>query len=265
MNNRYLGAVIIAPFILFLFLGGIYLKYAIMFISLMGMYEFYNAVKKKNITPISKVGYLICIIYYISLGNKINYKFIFLLLIIVVFLLMCMSVLDLKYNFIDISITLLGFLYPAIFFSFIVIINNLNYGNYLVWFIFISAWICDTAAYYSGKFFGKNKLCPKLSPKKTIEGSIGGIIISTLFCTLFGIFCLHTGVPISIYHYAIMGVLCSIFSQFGDLFASSIKRYSGIKDYSNLIPGHGGILDRFDSVLFSGIVVYFYLIFSNLL
>lgn len=265
MNNRYLGAVVIAPFILFLFIGGVYLKYAIMIISLMGMYEFYNAAEKKGIKAINKIGYIICIAYYISMGHEVNYKFIFLSLMISIFVLMCTAVLDLKYNFIDISITVLGFLYASVFFSFIVLVNNMNYGRYLVWIIFISSWICDTAAYYSGRFFGKKKLCPELSPKKTVEGSIGGVAGSTISCTLFGIFAVHMGVPVHIYHYIAIGILCGVFSQFGDLFASSIKRYAGIKDYSNLIPGHGGILDRFDSVLFSGVIVYYYLIFANLI
>ncbi|MCH3963991.1 MAG: phosphatidate cytidylyltransferase [Clostridium sp.] len=264
MNNRYLGAVVIAPFILFLFVGGIYLKYAIMILSLMGMYEFYKVSEKKEVKAINKVGYLMCIAYFISMGYEVNYRFIFLVLMISIFVLMCTVVLDLKYNFIDISITVLGFLYVAVFFSFIVLVDNVNHGEYLVWTIFISSWICDTTAYYSGRFFGKRKLCPELSPKKTVEGSIGGVAGSTISCIIFGIFAESMGVPIQIYHYIAIGILCGTFSQFGDLFASSIKRYAGAKDYSNLIPGHGGILDRFDSVLFSSFIVYYYVIFANL-
>lgn len=265
LNNRYLGAVIIAPFILFLFIGGIYLKYLIMILSLLGIYEFYKTTKEKQIKPISIIGYLICIVYYIFINYHMNYKFIFLFLIIAVFITICIPVLDLKYNFIDAAVTVFGFLYVGVFFSYIVIVNQSDYGKYLVWLIFISSWVCDTAAYYSGRIFGKNKLCPKLSPKKTIEGSIGGIIGSTVICGLFGIFCAYRGVPIHLYNYIAIGILCGIFGQFGDLFASSIKRYAGVKDYSHLIPGHGGILDRFDSVLFSGFIVYCYLIFLNLI
>lgn len=264
MNSRYVGALIIAPYILFLFLGGIYLKYSVMVLAVMGMYEFYRAASKKGSNPISKIGYFMCIIYYIYIGNPVNYKIVFLMIIISLFALMCISVLDLKYNFMDISITVMGFLYPAVFFSSIVYVNNLNFGNYFVWLIFISSWICDTSAYYSGKVFGKKKLCPRLSPNKTVEGSIGGIAGSTIACTLFGAFSIYMGVPVLIYHYIGIGILCGVFSQFGDLFASSIKRYAGIKDYSKLIPGHGGILDRFDSVLFSGIIVYYYMIFLKL-
>ena len=261
MNNRYLGAFTLIPFILILFLGRIYLKYGIMIISLMGMYEFYKVIKQKNINPINLIGYLLCISYYITLRVKPNYEFIFFAIIVSIFMMLCIPVLDVEYNFLDVATTLFGFLYVAVFFSTIVLVNSSSYGNYLVWIIVISSWCCDTAAYYTGKFLGKRKLCPKVSPKKTVEGSIGGIIGSAVACGIFGFFSIQRGVPISFYHYIIMGIICGAFCQFGDLAASSIKRYVGVKDYSNLIPGHGGILDRFDSILFSGVIVYYYLTF----
>lgn len=261
MNNRYIGALILAPFIIFLFLGGIYLKYGIMILSLLGMYEFYKVVKSKNIQPITVAGYLLCIVYYIMLNKTIDYRISFFLLIITVFIIMCIPVLDTDYNFIDISITILAFLYVAVFFSFIVLVNNKTYGNYLVWLIFISSWLCDTTAYYTGKAFGKRKLCPKVSPKKTIEGSIGGMLGSTIACGVFGYVINSSGVSIPLYHFFLIGATCGVFCQFGDLTASSIKRYVGVKDYSNLIPGHGGILDRFDSILFASVVVYYYITF----
>ncbi len=225
------------------------------------MYEFYKVVKNKDIHPVEIIGYLLCLIYYIPLLNTISYKNIFYIVILSVFILLVIPVINLKYNFIDVAITLLGFLYIPIFFSFIVLVNNKTYGNYLVWLIFISAWLCDTTAYYVGKYFGKNKLCPKVSPKKTIEGSIGGIVGASLACTIFGIIIFKFGVNIEIIHYVLIGIICGIVCQFGDLVASSIKRYAGVKDYSNLIPGHGGILDRFDSILFSSVAVYYYLTF----
>ncbi|NFV11393.1 phosphatidate cytidylyltransferase [Clostridium sporogenes] len=261
MNSRYIGALVLAPFVIFLFIGGVFLKWGILALSLGGMYEFYKVVKNKDIHPIEIIGYLLCLIYYIPLLNTINYKNIFYIVTLAVFILLAIPVINLKYNFIDVAITLLGFLYVPIFFSFIVLVNNKNYGNYLVWLIFISAWLCDTTAYYVGKYFGKNKLCPKVSPKKTIEGSIGGIIGASLACTIFGIIIFKFGVNIEIIHYVLIGSICGIVCQFGDLVASSTKRYAGVKDYSNLIPGHGGILDRFDSILFSSVAVYYYLTF----
>jgi len=261
MNNRYIGALIVAPFLIFLFLGGIYLKYGVMVLSLLGMHEFYKVIKEKNINAISSAGYLLCLIYYITLGKDINYKLIFFMLVITVFIIMCIPVLDIKYNFIDISTTILVFLYVAIFFSFIVLVNGKINGDYLVWIIFISSWLCDTAAYYTGKAFGKKKLCPAVSPKKTVEGSIGGILGSATACVIFGFIINSKGIYIPIYHFFIIGIACGAFCQLGDLSASSIKRYVGVKDYSNLIPGHGGILDRFDSILFASVVVYYYLTF----
>ncbi|AUM96209.1 TPA: phosphatidate cytidylyltransferase [Clostridium botulinum] len=261
MNSRYIGALVLAPFVIFLFIGGVFLKWGILALSLGGMYEFYKVIKNKGIHPIEIVGYLLCLIYYIPLLNNINYKNIFYITTLAVFILLAIPVINLKYNFIDVAITLLGFLYVPVFFSFIVLVNNKAHGNYLVWLIFISAWLCDTTAYYVGKYLGKNKLCPKVSPKKTIEGSIGGIIGASVACTIFGTAIFKFGVNIEIIHYILIGLICGIVCQFGDLVASSIKRYAGVKDYSNLIPGHGGILDRFDSILFSSVAVYYYLTF----
>jgi phosphatidate cytidylyltransferase len=130
-------------------------------------------------------------------------------------------------------------------------------GEYgiLVWHIFLTAFGTDIMAYFTGYAIGKHKLCPKISPKKTIEGSIGGILGSVLLCGLFGYFV----IPGLLLHCIIIGVLGGVVSQFGDLTASIFKRKMGIKDYGNLIPGHGGILDRFDSVLFTAPMVYYYI------
>lgn len=255
-NSRYLGAMMIAPFIIFIFLGGIYLKTFTILLSVLGMYEFYKSIKVKQFKPITFLGYMMLALYYIT-GN--DYSILSYIIIISTFLLLCVPVLDVKYTVVDVSLTFLGFLYIGIFFSFIHLVNVKQGGEYLVWLIFIASWLCDTAAYYSGRFFGKRKLCPKVSPNKTIEGSLGGMIGSTLACGVFGIIIYKYFNSIPIYHYFIIGAICGVFCQFGDLVASSIKRYVGIKDYSNLIPGHGGILDRFDSILFAGTIVYFYL------
>lgn len=247
-NNRYLGAVMIAPFIIFVFLGGIYLKGFVFALSVMAMWEFYRALKKKEFKPIASIGYILLIIYYL-LNN--NFEIMMYVLVIATFILLIIPVINLKYTFIDVALTLLGFMYAGMLFSFVYMVNTKMNGQFLVWLIFIGSWLSDTAAFYSGKLFGKNKLCPKVSPKKTIEGSLGGMIGATLFSGFFGIIVSMYIYIMPIYHYFLIGALCGIFGQFGDLVASSIKRYVGIKDYSNLIPGHGGILDRFDSILFS--------------
>lgn len=259
MNKRYLGALMLSPIIIFLFLGGNILKYGIMVLSLMGMYEFYKVNKEKNINAISALGYILCIIYYFSIEKSINYNLTFNLVIITLFILLCIPIINIKFNYIDLAITIFGFLYVGVMFSFIPLISLKENGNMLLWLIFISSWMCDTSAYYVGLRIGKRKLCPNVSPKKTIEGSIGGLLGSTISCGVFGLYLYSKGVNIPLYHYFIIGALSGVFSQFGDLTASSIKRIAKVKDYSNLIPGHGGVLDRFDSILFSSFIVYFYL------
>lgn len=278
MNKRYIGAIILTPLALFLLLGGTYLRVLIAILSLLGMYEFYKVIKSKEINPISVVGYIMCIIYYIVLSNNMDFKYTILIFTFAVFIMFCIPTINTKYNFIDISVTMLGFIYVAVFFSFIVLVNiknktvlntNVDIGRYFVWIIFISSWMCDTAAYYSGKYLGKqgkHKLCPKVSPNKTVEGSIGGMLGSTVSCMIFGQLINTYGtnmklLHISLIHYAFIGILSGIFSQFGDLAASSIKRHVNVKDYGKLIPGHGGILDRFDSILFSSVIVYYYVSF----
>lgn len=265
MDKRYLGAAILAPFLIFLFLGGMYLKGLVFVLSLLGMYEFYKVIERKNIHAIKPLGYALCIAYFFNLEKAFDSNMLIYLLIAAVFVCLCIPVINVKYTFVDSAVTILGFIYVAVFFSFIVLVNNKPDGKYLIWLIFISSWVCDTGAYYSGRYFGKggkHKLCPKVSPKKTVEGSIGGLFGSTIGCIIFGIIINNNfGVNIEIYHYMIIGFLNGIFGQFGDLAASSIKRYVGAKDYSNLIPGHGGILDRFDSILFASVVVFYYLTF----
>lgn len=260
INKRYIGAVFLAPLLLFLLLGGIYLRAFVFVLSILGLYEYYSISKKKEIHPMSIVGYVLCAVYYIFIDYN-NYKLLMFCIVISVFLMFCIPIINTKYNYIDISVTILGFIYVGVFFSFIFLTSKFNHGEYLVWLIFIASWVCDTSAYYAGRFLGKNKLCPKVSPKKTVEGSLGGLIGSVVACTVFGAVIHNFGVNISIYNYIIIGALCGVFSQCGDLAASSIKRHVGVKDYSNLIPGHGGILDRFDSILFSSVIVYYYLSF----
>lgn len=149
--------------------------------------------------------------------------------------------------------------YPAALFSFVYLTRDLTYGVYLVWIIFISSWICDTCAYLTGMAFGKHKLAPVLSPKKSVEGAVGGVAGSALVGALFAWIML---VPVAqdysvIWLVALIGAAGAVISQVGDLAASAIKRNHGIKDYGKLIPGHGGIMDRFDSVLFTAPVIYY--------
>jgi phosphatidate cytidylyltransferase len=264
MDKRYLGALFMSPFIIFLFLGGSYLKYGLLIISLTGLYEFYKTVKFKNINPISLVGYTLGVIHFLVIGQH-GLAVMFFLVILANMIALCIPVIFTKYNFLDVAITIFGYIYIVIPFSLIYLVSTFFHGRYLIWLIFIASWACDTFAYYTGKNFGKTKLCPRVSPKKTVEGAFGGFIGSVAACGIYGIVVSHYVAIMPLYNYFIIGGICGVFCQFGDLTASSIKRHVGTKDFSNLIPGHGGILDRFDSILFASVIVYYYLTFIMVL
>ncbi|GAA0861543.1 phosphatidate cytidylyltransferase [Paraclostridium tenue] len=252
MVVRIIAALALIPLLLFVIYGGLPLYIAEAIIGIIGLDEFYKAFKSKSIQPISILGYLFAI--YLSIKNifklQTEYTYIF---VFILFLIGIVYILSNKKNIIDFSITFIGIFYIPIFLDYIVLtINNFRLGGIYVWLIFIISFMTDTFAYFSGYLFGKHKLIPSISPKKTIEGSIGGILGSTICCIIFGyIF------KLDITHMILVGSIGSIVAQFGDLFASAIKRYVGIKDYGKLIPGHGGILDRFDSVILVAPFVYY--------
>lgn len=151
-----------------------------------------------------------------------------------------------------------SFVYAPVMFSFIYQTRELKCGIYLVWMIFISSWICDSCAYLTGILIGKHKMTPKLSPKKSIEGAIGGVAGSALVGALYGYFIVEKVVaeqPVT-WVFAFISGIGAMISQIGDLAASAIKRNHEIKDYGHLIPGHGGIMDRFDSVIFTAPMIY---------
>ena len=159
-----------------------------------------------------------------------------------------------KYNLADVCILFAASFYILMGFNSIVILHDNEEGGHVLYLaIFISAWITDVFAYFCGMLFGrggKHKLIPDVSPKKTVEGSIGGTVFCVLAMMLFGWICNHfTEYNSNILMFAIGGALASIVAQIGDLLMSYIKRYYGIKDFSQLFPGHGGVLDRFDSIL----------------
>ena len=147
--------------------------------------------------------------------------------------------------------------YVIISFASIVLLRAEHNGNYLYLLVFIGSWVSDTGAWFFGRLFGKHKLIPEVSPKKTVEGAIGGVLSAAAAFVLYG-FIIHRMDAALAPNYlvlAIAGMICAIVSQFGDLIASLVKRHYGIKDYGKLFLAHGGVLDRFDSVLFVAPVI----------
>jgi phosphatidate cytidylyltransferase len=239
-------------------LGGNILFAVIMAISLIGMMELYRIVKVNN-SILGIVGYLACILFdFIILLHYESYE----LLLLVSFLLLIMITYVFtypKYQIEAVAIVFFGLFYVAVMLSFVYKVRMLTGGALLVWLIFIGAWGSDTCAYLVGVLIGKRKIFPKLSPKKSLEGCIGGVVGATLIGFIYATIFKNSivGVENPQLAYAIICGASSIISQIGDLAASAIKRNHEIKDYGTLIPGHGGILDRFDSILFVAPIVYF--------
>ena len=227
-------------------------------ISLIGMMELYRIVKVNKALP-GILGYLAGISYYFLIYFKWN-EYLVLLFIVFLMLLMMIYVFSYpKFQIEQIAIVFFGLFYVSIMLSYIYQVRILEDGALLVWLIFIGAWGSDTCAYCVGMLIGKRKIFPRLSPKKSLEGCIGGVVgaalIGFIYATIFkGDI---TGIDNPQLVFAIIGACSSVISQIGDLAASAIKRNHDIKDYSNMIPGHGGILDRFDSIIFTAPVVYY--------
>ncbi len=280
------SVVILATILFFGFAGGPLLAVFLGVISCIGYLEFTKATKVRpnpdKLSGFEKIGLTGIILYYLLLlitddalpfltgvtgwlfktQGAFNY---FTVLVLFIFVLSIVSMFMVfiftfpKHNITQITHAVFGMIYVAMTLSFIYYIRELPNGIYLMWLVFISSWVCDTCAYMFGMLLGKHKLTPKLSPKKSVEGAIGGVVGSGIVGALFGwLYAVCTDSSYGII--AIFAVICvvgAVVSQCGDLTASAIKRNYDIKDYGKIIPGHGGILDRFDSVIFTSPMVFF--------
>jgi phosphatidate cytidylyltransferase len=246
------------PLLAIVFIGGRLLLVACFAIGIMGIREFFRGFENLNIKPSHMVANISILgLYAIILFAPAKYQFYMLwIMAVIVMSLLCLFDIEHKEPA-DAMATLTGIFYVIFFSSHVTLVEQTGEYGVMVWLIFLTAFGTDIMAYFTGYALGKHKLAPKISPKKTIEGSIGGILGSVIFCAVFGYFV----IPRLLAHCIVLGALGGILSQFGDLTASIFKRKMGIKDYGNLIPGHGGILDRFDSVLFTAPMVYYYIIF----
>lgn len=267
MFKRVASSVIGFPIVALLLLLGNQLTIDITFaiVAIICLKEFYSAFENKNIKPMKSIGYcmaiLIAFLHVIPQDYIITYsKFVMPVIITILFIKIIIT--QMKVNLVDMAITLFSILYITGFLTFIPLTRSLPHGKLFIWYIFFVAWGTDTFAYLVGVKFGKHKFT-SISPKKSIEGSIGGIIGATAICSLYTYYLNNfQGLNINYLYIIISGIVLSILSQIGDLSASSIKRFNNVKDFGNLIPGHGGILDRIDSVIF--IAPWIYLIFSFL-
>lgn len=252
------GIVLVIVLIATVGLGGDLLFFLLLAVSLIGMTELYNVVGARQ-TLLGVVGYLAAAVYYcfLYIGELEHVMMISLLFLVA---LMAVYVFSFpKYRAEQVMTVFFGLFYVAMMLSFVYQTRMLpQEGGVIVWLIFLSSWGCDTCAYCVGMLIGKHKMAPKLSPKKSIEGGVGGILGAALLGALFALAMNHwAGADVVVWECALICGAGGAISQIGDLAASAIKRNHDIKDYGKLIPGHGGILDRFDSVIFTAPVIFY--------
>ncbi len=241
-----------------------------------GLFEYFRGLRFRGYAPIDAPAYLAVILlqfaaWNVSKGHLIN--FIPVILAVSTIGMMIYAILRKnKEPLVNISLTIFGVIYVGWLFSYLVFLRCLPgvvrvplpfgnhfpaaaHGAWLVLYVFATTWGADAGAYFAGIRWGKHPLAPRLSPKKTVEGAVGGIVAAMLMSLLWG-----TWIGLPWLHCLILGPILGALGEVGDLAESALKRDLGIKDFGGILPGHGGVLDRFDSLLFSAPVAYYYLI-----
>lgn len=258
-KTRLLSGIILVVVALALIISGNNILLAgIGVISLIGLYELYRVFRmEKSIAAFA--GYLAAILFYINLKWSIFPDMMIFVIGVLVVLMFIYVFSYPAFKTEQMLAVFFGIFYVAVMLSYVYQTRMLESGAYIVWLIFLCSWGCDTCAYCVGVLIGKHKMAPVLSPKKSWEGAIGGVVGAVLLTIIYGAV-FQKAMQTTVEGIFIMSGICAVgavISMIGDLTASAIKRNYEIKDYGNLIPGHGGILDRFDSVIFTAPVIYF--------
>ena len=269
--------ILTAVLIVLMVFGGLPLFLGLAVITFIGMMELYRAVGIEK-TGLAITAYILCAVYlallwFSCLDWGLASFFVWPDIWALAFILLSLSVLFAvyvltfpKFNDRQLIYAFFGLIYVAVMLSYIYKTRSLADGAYLVWLIFLCSWGSDVSAYCFGMLLGKHKLTPILSPKKSVEGAVGGVVgaaaLGAVYALIFKEHLTEFGNPVL--SVAILCAVGSVIAQIGDLAASAIKRNHEIKDYGTLIPGHGGVLDRFDSVIFTAPVVYYLILVLQL-
>ncbi len=264
MQRLAVAAVAIPAILYMIFKGGDAFLYFVILLSAVGMYEYLRGLKlpvRSIFFVVPFVGTVGCV-YLTATGQQLLGSYCLLAVFLLTGLLLATGkdeIKDLFYRemYIIWGVFYIGLLYPFVY----LVRGDAEYlinapGGWWVFYLLSSLWVCDTAAMFFGSQFGKHQLAPAVSPNKTIEGFIGGFIGAGVIATIFKLFWLK---DVDIYHFVFLSLIIGTFGQLGDLVESLWKRAIGIKDSSAIIPGHGGVLDRFDSLLFAAPIVFLYL------
>ncbi|OON96301.1 MAG: hypothetical protein ATN36_05940 [Epulopiscium sp. Nele67-Bin005] len=267
MLVRLITGLIGVPFVIFIVLqGGLLMQIVGVILALIGASEYYRVVSKVY-NPVKLLGIVATGIYMLGYQYFATNYHLFIGIFLVALLILTVLTYP-KYNIGDIAITFVAPTYIGLFFGLILMMRDLPSGLFWVVVLFMSAWGSDTCAYFAGRFLGKKKLAPVLSPKKTVEGAIGGVVGAGIIVYIFSFvmnknnYIVATNNELLIL--LIIGCIGAVLSQFGDLAASSIKRNMEEKDFGNLFPGHGGVLDRFDSILLIAPFIYMCALWLNI-
>lgn len=258
------GIVLVIIALLTMSLGGIPLAAILLAISLIAYRELSKALlcatDDKKLNALEIVGMLGVAAYYAAVYFSDAEVFLLMCIVAVFMAEMFLYVVTFpKYQAKQVVAAVFSFLYAPVMLSFVYLTRECPQGIYMVWLILISSWGCDTCAYAVGKLIGKRKIFPVLSPKKSLEGCIGGVAGAALIGGCYGYFFVEKAFPEQTVMW-IIAFICAVgavMSMVGDLAASAIKRNHDIKDYGTLIPGHGGIMDRFDSMIVTAPMIYF--------
>lgn len=284
MLVRIVVGVLAAALLIFLDFAGNGLPFAlgVAILAIMGAEEMYQAIRKQGGDPTKPLGFLACLVFQIAAWTHNGQRFApylpaLLLLLVITTLLTELGKRRPK-PVVTIGTTLLGAVYAGWLLSYLTLLHGMQPGNlklslgnvpvlvppflhttpgeWLVIFVCACTFLSDSGALFAGKAFGRHKLAPAISPGKTWEGSLGGILTSLVTGALLGRW-LH----LPLIHALVLALVCAVFGQIGDLCESALKRDLGVKDFGTVLPGHGGILDRIDSLLFSAPLAYYYVLF----
>ncbi|WP_286231485.1 phosphatidate cytidylyltransferase [Neobacillus mesonae] len=248
MKQRIITAVVAAAlFLPIVFYGGLPFLLLTYVMASVGLYEL---IRMKKLNIFSPYGFLATLILWvILLPNEILADFYYskmeISIVLILLLLTYTVITKNRFDFEDAAFSILSAIYVGIGFYFL--LETRQAGLVYIFYSLFIIWATDSGAYFVGKVIGKKKLWPEISPNKTVEGSIGGIVCAVIVAILFGLFSEFDATIVTLIG---MTIVLSIFGQIGDLVQSAYKRHFNVKDSGNILPGHGGILDRFDSLLF---------------
>lgn len=264
MKARIISGILGGLLLLFLsYTGGLWLAAGVGFLIVLGVYEYQQLIKGMDLSipfPLLLGSGLIYLFLLISPGMEaipwgpLGFAGIIIAIFTFVVLLRELCYRDLKNTFAKTSAMIFGLVYPCILLSYIILIRKLPepYGMHLLFMTYLLTWGTDTGAYFVGVHWGRHSLAPKVSPKKSIEGAIGGLVVGSLAGIIYAIWAKLPVLP-----WVVIIPFATIIGQLGDLFESMLKRGANIKDSGHFLPGHGGVLDRFDSMMFTAPFIYY--------